>query len=920
MKDNISTRFREFISHPFFYPLFFALTIFCIFLPHIVGGYTCAALTMEGVSQWHPFWAFVRREVGEGYFPLWTPHSLGGWNLPAFSHSGVFYPWAFLFYIFSYSSAFTLTVLIHLLITYFLMYRFLRGVKVEPFCASLGSAIWATGGLLFAYADFLPLLWTITWTPLFFDSAKRWVESGRALDWLWFVVVGSLQFLGGNVEGFAYEVTALLILLVLLGRLDKIFLYRSLSLFLGVCIVAFLASVSFLPAVELLPRSVRSLGLSYSYFSERGFSFKYWVSFLLPINVLGNSLPGEKIIVPSYMGLLPLILFIYAIFGTKGRLKLVVIKLTILIVLFYLLATRDLPIIGLITYHLPLFNKMREPAYGLFVPQFFLVLVAVWGMREFFGSVGRKMSEINKREKWNIFFLSFLFFLGCILARVRVEAPFTWLKCEQYLLAIVAICVALLLIFSSKLGIKKDGVFKLALIAFFLSDNFAIAFTYLPRHKPDFLNVDEDYKGFFGKRPSYERHIIIDNRYGARTASLPPNAGMLVNSQTLEGWEGIPDLRIIKFLSLLDERVISFKDQKLDKIRHHFIFRDGKFLEPTHLPYLDLAGVKFLVSRGVPLKFASPVSLLDMKEGFQVSNKETVTFLHKQIDHILYKAIQIGSSVVFSTPLHVYEGDSLNFQLCIENAREGTFDIKIVAGADETPLFFTSLNDISSCPAKLLNLDLSDWKGKSVELRFEVRVAEGSEGGKIYLLEPEIVNNTKRFQRLFHGSIDIYENPLAFPRAFLCHNFVFLSSMEDSFKWLQENADKLAITAPIEVRLNEMSERLPTSSLLYSTAHEDVFISEYKSNIVKVTANAKDQAFLILTDLYYPGWRAWVDGVEEKIFPAYLAFRALPLRTATNTQIIFKYEPISFKIGLWTVLASFLGFAVAVVSSRLQPL
>jgi hypothetical protein len=219
-----------------------------------------------------------------------------------------------------------------------------------------------------------------------------------------------------------------------------------------------------------------------------------------------------------------------------------------------------------------------------------------------------------------------------------------------------------------------------------------------------------------------------------------------------------------------------------------------------------------------------------------------------------------------------------------------------------------------------LSLDLSGWKGNSVELRFEFKVAEGSEGGKIYLLEPEIVNNTKRFQRLFHGSIDIYENPLAFPRVFLRHNFVFLSSMEDSFKWLKENAGKLTITAPIEVRLNALSERLPTSSALSSNTHEDVFISEYKPNIVKMGANVKDTAFLILTDLYYPGWRVWVDGVEEKIFPSYLAFRAVLIKSTGKAQIIFKYEPLSFKIGLWTVLASLLGFAVAVVSSRFQRL
>lgn len=907
---------RDTINFPLFYPLFFSLIIFCIFLPHILGGYTCAAITMEGVSQWHPFWTFAKRQVGEGYFPLWTPHSLGGWNLPAFSHSAVFYPLALSFYIFSYADAFTQTVPFHMLIAYFLMYRFLRGAKIEPFSASLGSALWATGGLLLAYADFLPLLWTITWTPLFFDSAKRWMTEGRIVNWILFIIAASLQFLGGNVEGFIYELTALIFLLLLLGHIDKIVLLRALFLFLGLFAVALLVSISLLPALELMPRSVRSIGLSYAYFAERGFPFKYWVGFLLPVNLLGKSMEGEKILLPSYLGILTFIFFFYGLFFTRAEIKIVAKKLAGLALFIYLFTNRDLPFIGAITYHLPVFNKMREPVYGLFVPQFLLVTVAVMGIDSFFRATGQGASNSDKKRNYVLLFLSFLFLLGVILTGIRISTHYTWLKEEQYLLLFVAFFIAFLLILSSVLTAQMSLLFKIAFITFFLCDNFATAFTYFPKHKADFLAPDDDYKNFFNGKPPYERHIITD-KYGPRTASLPPNAGMLINSQTLEGWEGIPDLRIIKFLSLIDERVIDFENEKLNKIRHHFTFRDGKFLEPSSLPYLDLAGIKFIVSRGIPLKFASPMSLVDMKDGFQISNKGAVVFSKTQIDHTFYKAIEINSPVVFSTNLHLFEGDFLRFQLCGGKTGEGIFEITLLLDGSQISIFSSSLTGISSCPTKAASIDLNNWRGKSVELRFEFKDPEGAKAEKIYLLEPEIVNETKRFQRVLHKSVDIYENPLAFPRAFLVHDFVFSRNIKESFKWLKEHPDQLALIAPIETYQVNLLSNVSRAMQALRIQKERVSITEYKPEVVTIDVDTEAPALLILTDLYYPGWRVLIDGEEEKILPAYSAFRAVSIKSAGKTRIVFKYEPYSFRIGLWATIASILGlvFAIAYLKS-----
>jgi uncharacterized membrane protein YfhO len=55
---------------------------------------------------------------------------------------------------------------------------------------------------------------------------------------------------------------------------------------------------------------------------------------------------------------------------------------------------------------------------------------------------------------------------------------------------------------------------------------------------------------------------------------------------------------------------------------------------------------------------------------------------------------------------------------------------------------------------------------------------------------------------------------------------------------------------------------------------------------------------VVLTDTYYPGWQAWVDGRETVIKQANLAFRAVPV-AAGQHQLTFEYWPRSFSLGLW---------------------
>src|ERR1051326_9242607 len=67
-------------------------------------------------------------------------------------------------------------------------------------------------------------------------------------------------------------------------------------------------------------------------------------------------------------------------------------------------------------------------------------------------------------------------------------------------------------------------------------------------------------------------------------------------------------------------------------------------------------------------------------------------------------------------------------------------------------------------------------------------------------------------------------------------------------------------------------------------------IDVYKNQTVAIHAVLNAPGILVLADAYYPGWRVYVDGKEEKIYRANLFFRAVKLAAGAH-RVEFRYEP-----------------------------
>lgn len=71
---------------------------------------------------------------------------------------------------------------------------------------------------------------------------------------------------------------------------------------------------------------------------------------------------------------------------------------------------------------------------------------------------------------------------------------------------------------------------------------------------------------------------------------------------------------------------------------------------------------------------------------------------------------------------------------------------------------------------------------------------------------------------------------------------------------------------------------------------------QYSNNSMKFKVDAKADGFLVVSEIWYPAWKAYINGTEAKIFAANYCFRAVPIKKG-NHIVEMKYESSSFSTG-----------------------
>lgn len=162
----------------------------------------------------------------------------------------------------------------------------------------------------------------------------------------------------------------------------------------------------------------------------------------------------------------------------------------------------------------------------------------------------------------------------------------------------------------------------------------------------------------------------------------------------------------------------------------------------------------------------------------------------------------------------------------------------------------------------------------------------------------------------------VYLNSQSLPRALLLRKAVIM----DNERQILEYMGSKMFNPENEIILEEETE-LPKRGLNAAKPliRDKIDIIRYTAGSVEISVAAEEPAFLLLSDTYYPGWKAYLDGGLEKIYRADYFLRAI--RVPEGEHIVrFVYEPLSFKAGaaisLVSILSVLLRYIKKVIYSR----
>jgi len=226
--------------------------------------------------------------------------------------------------------------------------------------------------------------------------------------------------------------------------------------------------------------------------------------------------------------------------------------------------------------------------------------------------------------------------------------------------------------------------------------------------------------------------------------------------------------------------------------------------------------------------------------------------------------------------------------------------------------------DIRRSDADLFEVSERESFGKGNVYRLRVMsllgvryILETKKGPDKDYLSPEDRFPAKLFTLVFEDDTwRIWEYTKALPRAFFASNIETVTDDQKLFERIYDPASDLRHTIFVssgEAVENDNKENGQSGEGI-------VHILAYESSKVILSVEAPSEGAIFLSDTYYPGWNATVDGKKTEILKADYAFRAVLVEKGKHT-IEFIYQPISVIIGFVLTVVGLVFFVIVIYIS-----
>ncbi len=569
----------------------------------------------------------------EGKIPLWNPYTFCGNPLLASAMPSPLYP-GNLFFLLDPYRGFTYSALVHLLLSGFFLFLYLRLLGFRSTAGLLAGTAYAFSGWYLVHLYLPSYIHAATWFPLMLYAVEK-LARGKGAVW-----IGVLAAAAGlsALAGFP-PVTVLSLYaagLYLIFRLPGILrsgglgavLARPLKVALAVALGLCLAAFQILPTYELSRASGRS-SMELSNLQEGALRPLGLVALVLP-DFFGNPMDqgpdpdatGRRAgpLLPRtlgldgppppqdwgnnylentlYIGVLPLLLALLALVRRRRA----VTYFWLLMAAFALCMSLALPPL------VPLFDTVPGLRIGG-VKRFLFLFTAAGAILAGIGFDGAIGGGKPKRG-WG--FLPYVPALGLavtagpllfwpgllenLLTRLAALGPdpaaalpaadmALWVENTQgciWRLAAVLL-PASAIYFMLKRGMAARPLRFAVLLLTFL-DLAWLGLAFNPVHRPDQMDTTPGLE-FLGKNTSMPPCRVARYGVGAHFV-LPPNAGMVHGIQDIQGWDVLFPSRYQKFMNLVEK----------DVAQAHHLVGPLRRAESLHSPLLDLLGVRYVLT------------------------------------------------------------------------------------------------------------------------------------------------------------------------------------------------------------------------------------------------------------------------------------------------------------------------------------
>lgn len=175
-------------------------------------------------------------------------------------------------------------------------------------------------------------------------------------------------------------------------------------------------------------------------------------------------------------------------------------------------------------------------------------------------------------------------------------------------------------------------------------------------------------------------------------------------------------------------------------------------------------------------------------------------------------------------------------------------------------------------------------------------------GVKYVLTDNDYVIQDENLNEIYNtNGTRIYHNESAFEKAFTVHNILKSDGEDTSLKLLQAEEINLREYAIVESDSDIVIE--PSAGI------DQVLIKSYHNNSIELYCDMKSDGLLVVSDLFYPGWKVYVDGEKADIVRTDDILRGVYVKEGSHS-VTLVYEPDAVKVGL---VVSFAGVMLLII-------